>query len=79
MDYIVLGQIPGTSLQLGFLGYLALFDICLATYYLKKYRPQTLKNAQKLGKKLKIYTKRAGKRLSHIRDDVLGPKLKFLK
>lgn len=90
-DYIVLGQIPGTSFRLGFVSYLTLFDIGLVLYYLKKFHPGILQKwAKKLKKygiklykstvrKLKPYKKRAIKQLIHIRNDILGPKLKFLK
>lgn len=69
MDYIVLGQVPGTSLEIGFIGYLILFDLSLTYYILKKYHPN----------KLAWLKKKISRKLIHIRDDVLGPKLKFLK
>jgi hypothetical protein len=51
LDYIVLGQIPGTSLQLGFVGYLILSGLGLIIYDLKKFHPKQL---YKLMVKLKI-------------------------
>lgn len=89
MDYIVLGQIPGTNLELGFVGYMVLFDLILIFLFFKKYHPDKLtrfikklnlrKNLGKLYKKLSLYEKRLAKRLAHFRNNVLGPKLKFLK
>lgn len=110
-NYIVLGQIPGTSVQLGFVAYLVLFDISLVIYALKKFHPERLKQLskklrierklrelkkelkkeqrkfkryerklfKKLAKSFKTYRKQLIKKLVHFRDDVLGPKLKFLK
>jgi hypothetical protein len=110
-NYIVLGQIPGTSIQLGFVAYLLSFSIGLVIYDLKKFHPQRLKRISKklkiniLSKRLKkvlkkeqkklmryqrklfkkfakrfiSYKKWLFKKLTHFRDNVLGPKLKFLK
>lgn len=88
-DYIVLGQIPGTGFQLGFIGYLIFFDLALTYYLFKKYHPEKLtefnqklhllENLKKLYKKLNLYEKKLAKKLVHYRDDVLSPKLKFLK
>lgn len=110
-NYIVLGQIPGTSIQLGFVAYLILFDVSLVIYDLKKFHPQKLKQFsrklridimlqrfmkklkkeqkkikhygrrlfKKLAKNYKAYKKKTAKKLAHFRNDVLGPKLKFLK
>lgn len=111
LDYIVLGQIPGTSLQLGFVGYLTLSALGLMLYDIKKFHPKQfqkllkklridklsfrikkglkkqLRNfkkheqrlSKKLAKKLRPYKKSLIKKLVHIRRDILGPKLKFLK
>lgn len=89
LNFIVLGQIPGTSLQLGFVGYLAIFNLGLLAYYLKKFHPEQLRLLAKklrignklnaLMQKLKPRLKKLSKRLIHFRDDVLAPKLKFLK
>lgn len=85
LDYIVLGQIPGTSLRLGFEGYLILFGFGLLFYDIKKFHPEKLTKINKKFRvseklsKLRPYEKRLVKRLVHIRDNVLSPKLKFLK
>ncbi|HEX5797706.1 MAG TPA: hypothetical protein VFX86_04945 [Candidatus Saccharimonadales bacterium] len=93
-DLIVLGQIPGTNVRFGFVAFLALCDIVLTIYLIKKYHSKKLKRFEKsmkmlsrrlikgkkkLARKLKPHKKRLMKRLVHLRDNVLGPKLKLLK
>lgn len=106
-----MGQIPGTSIQLGFVTYLILFDTGLIIYDLKKFHSRQLnkmskkfkldkklkklkkelkkqykkakktkrKLVKKVVRKLKPYKKRVAKKLTYFRNNVLGPKLKFLK
>ena len=90
LDYIVLGQIPGTNLQLGFITVLTLFDLGLAAYVLQKYHPQKVKaftdrwneserNFWNRAGNIKPSGKRLMKKLTRLGHDVLSPKLKFLK
>lgn len=85
LDLIVLGQIPGTDIHLGFVGYMIIFDLVLIFYIFRKYHPGKLARfSQKLKpkktiQKLRTYRQRLVKQLFHIRHDILGPKLKFLK
>ncbi|HEX5456027.1 MAG TPA: hypothetical protein VFW77_01540 [Candidatus Saccharimonadales bacterium] len=93
-DFIVLGQIPGTNWHFGFLSLLYLLEFVLVIYIIKSYhlkklkgiekRLRTLKwSAKKFMKRphrtIKSYKKKLSKKLLHFRNDVLGPKLKFLK
>lgn len=87
LDLIVLGQLPGTNIRLGFIPIMIMFEIGFVFYLLKKYHSDKLrkimKELKKLEKKaykrLKPYEKRLEKKLVHLWHDVFGPKLKFLK
>ena len=78
LDYIVLGQIPGTSLQLGFVGYLILSGLGLIIYDLKKFHPKQL---YKLAVKLKIdkSLKKLQKRLIKLEKDLIKQSKKLAK
>lgn len=51
-NLIVLGQIPGTDLRLGFIPIMIMFEIGFSYYLIKKFHPKLL---LKLQKKLGIY------------------------
>jgi hypothetical protein len=89
-DLIVLGQIPGTNWHFGFFTLIYLLEFALVIYIVKTYHPEKLKGLSKLSRNIKKSMKRPrrtmkslvktfNKKLLHFRNDILSPKLKFLK
>lgn len=79
LDLIVLGEIPGTTIQLGFIPTMVLFEIGLITYLIRKHPVETKKIISFAKTSFSKKKTQISKLLSHFRHDVLGPKLKFLK
>ena len=79
LDLIVLGELPGTNIQLGFIPVMIMFEIGLITYLIKKHPAEIKKAILAIKTVFSKKKNRALKSLHHFRHDVLGPKLKFLK
>lgn len=75
LDFIVLGQIPGTEFRLGLISILSLMGLALITYLLIRY-PQIARKTQEY---LRAKKSRAFKSLARLWHNVFSPKPKLLK
>lgn len=73
VNFIVLGQIPGTSIRLGFAGVMAMFLLICMIYLMRDYERVLIAGI----KEFKSYQK-AAKKLQRLWLDALQPKAKLL-
>ena len=79
LDLIVLGQLPGTEIRLGFIPVMILFEIGLIIYLVKRPPAETKKIIASVKSALGKKKNQLIKALSHVRHNVFSPKTKLVK